>query len=118
MAWCKVVINYLSNIIADYQQEWNQKLYLFLMAHRALAYKTIGHNTSYVVFGRVLRLTCELKFGFKPNEALVGDDYSSNLRHRIGENQDRVRTVYEASDRMKKHNHIRAIINVGPGLAV
>lgn len=105
----RTVIKYLSKVVADHQRDWDQQLHLFLLAYRASIHETTGHSPANVLFGRELRLPCDLKFGFKPNEEVVGDDYVSKLRKRMDEIHDRVRAnIHEASDRMKEHYDIRA----------
>lgn len=69
----RTVTKYISKVLADYERDWDQQLYLFLMAWRASAHETTDQSMSNVVFGRELPLPCDLKFGFKPNEEVEGD---------------------------------------------
>ena len=85
-----------------HQTNWDQHLPSFLLAYRSTVHETTGPKSAVILFGREPRLPCDLKFGFRPNENVVGDDYVSELRKRMGEIHDRVReNIRDASDRMK-----------------
>ena len=105
----RTILRHLSKVVADHQRDWDQHLPLFLMAYRSSVHETTGHSPTSTVFGREIRLPCDLKFGCKPGEDLDGEDYISNLRRRLDEIHDRVRiNIERASDRMKERYDVRA----------
>ena len=100
---------YLSKVVSDHQRDWDQYLHLFLLAYRSSVNETTGQTPANVLFGRELRLPCDLKFGFKPDEEVAGEDYVTNLRKRMDNIHEKVRTNIEgASDRMKERYDIKA----------
>ncbi|GJQ79367.1 hypothetical protein Trydic_g16227 [Trypoxylus dichotomus] len=79
----RAVIKYLSKVIADHQRDWDQHLYFFPLVYRVSTHETTGEMPANVLLGQELRLPCDLKFGFKPKEEMVGEDYVSKLRKRM-----------------------------------
>lgn len=72
-------------------------------------YETTGVSPTKVLFRREPRLSCVLKFGCKPNKGIAVEDYVSNLRRRMDETYDRIRSnIQNASDRMKKRHDVSA----------
>ena len=80
---------YLSKAMSEHQRDWDQYLHLFLMSYRSSVHETTGQTPACVMFGREVRLPCDLQFGSKPGEEVAGDDYVSKLKnkmHNIHEN--------------------------------
>ncbi|GFX47569.1 retrovirus-related Pol polyprotein from transposon 412 [Trichonephila clavipes] len=63
------------------QQDWDQKVPLFLLAYRSAVHETTGYSPSQMLFGRDLRLPCDLLFGRPPDTPSSPEEYVQNLRH-------------------------------------
>lgn len=99
----KTMIKHLSKVVSGHQRDWDEHLPLFLMAYRASVNGSTSQSPANVLFGRELRLPCDLKFGCKPGEDLAGEDYVSRLRRRLDDIHEQVRrNIQDASDRMKE----------------
>lgn len=98
----KTMEEHLSKVVEDHHQDWDQHLPLFLMAYRAAVHDTTGLTPAKIVFGKELRLPCDLVFGSPNNEEMEAQDYADMLREKL-------RTIHAvaserirlASDRMK-----------------
>ncbi|GFU83029.1 retrovirus-related Pol polyprotein from transposon 412 [Trichonephila clavipes] len=55
------------NFVSANQQDWDQKVPLFLLAYRSAVHETTGYSPSQMLFGRDLRLPCDLLFGRPPD---------------------------------------------------
>lgn len=101
---------YLSKVVSDHQRDWDQYLHLFLMANRASVHETTGQTPACLMFGRELRLPCDLEFGSPPAEQdVAGEDYATKLKERLIEIHDRARKNNQiASDRMKNRYDVKA----------
>src|SRR3978361_703292 len=67
------------------------------------------HTPAKVVFGREIRLPCDLAFGTPSSEALEVGDYAEQLRKRLLDIHDLVRErIRLASDKMKARYDLRA----------
>jgi hypothetical protein len=79
------------------------------MAYRSSVHETTGQTPANILFGRELRLPCDLVFGSKPGEDLAGEDYVTDLRRRMDDIHEQVRTNIQASSgRMKDQYDIKA----------
>jgi len=95
--------------VSDHQRDWDEHLHLFLLAYRSSMHETTRQSPANIVFGRELRLPCDLKFGCKPGEDLADDNFVTNLRRRMDDIHRRVRTnIEQASDKMKDRYDVRA----------
>ncbi|GFU90082.1 retrovirus-related Pol polyprotein from transposon 412 [Trichonephila clavipes] len=56
----RTILNNLSLMVSKNQQDWDQKVPLFLLAYRSAVHETTGYSPSRMLFGRDLRLlvTC------------------------------------------------------------
>src|SRR5436190_5845630 len=105
----RTINKYLSKVVSDHQRDWDNYLHLFLLAYRASVHETTGQSPAKIIFGHELRLPCNLNFGIKPGEEIAGEDYVSDLRHRMEDIHNRVRTnIQSASDQMKIQYDVRA----------
>ncbi|GFS73665.1 retrovirus-related Pol polyprotein from transposon 412 [Trichonephila clavipes] len=59
----RTILNNLSLMVSKNQQDWDQKVPLFLLAYRSAVHETTGYSPSQMLFGRDLRLPCDLLFG-------------------------------------------------------
>jgi transposase InsO family protein len=55
--------DYLRKVVASHQNDRDERLHLFLLAFRASTHDTTGLTPAKLVFGRELRLPCDLLFG-------------------------------------------------------
>ncbi|POS82770.1 hypothetical protein EPUL_005785, partial [Erysiphe pulchra] len=100
---------YLAKVVSEHQRDWDQYLHLFLLAYRSSINETTGQTPANVIFGREVRLPCDLQFGIRPNEDIAGEDYVATLRRRMDDIHERVRTnINAASDRMKERYDVKA----------
>lgn len=101
---------YLSKVVSEHQKDWDEYLHFFLMAYRSSVHETTNHSPACIIFGREMRLPCDLKFGCRPGEReTVGDDYVGKLRKRMDAIHTSVRQHTRiSSDRMKEQYDVRA----------
>jgi hypothetical protein len=50
-------------VVSSYQRDWDERLPLVLLVYRVSTHETTGVTLPNVVFGRELRLPCDLMFG-------------------------------------------------------
>lgn len=74
---------YLPKMISGHQRNCDRHLPLFLMAYHSAVHETTGHTHSMVLFGRKVKLSCDLASGRKPDEKVVGKVCISNLQQRM-----------------------------------
>ncbi|KAK9872576.1 hypothetical protein WA026_018708 [Henosepilachna vigintioctopunctata] len=93
---------YLSKVVADHQKDWDKHLPVLLMAYRESVHDTIGHTPAKVLFGRELRLPCDLLVGSPEEVRLEVGTYADERRLHLNQIHELVRDKIEAStDRMK-----------------
>ncbi len=106
----RTIGKFLSKAVSDHQKDWDEYIHLFLLAYRSAIHETTGQTPASVIFGRELRLPCDLQYGAKPGEDLVGEDYVTDLRRKMNAIHDRVRTnIQVASDKMKERYDVQAV---------
>ncbi|GFX31590.1 retrovirus-related Pol polyprotein from transposon 412 [Trichonephila clavipes] len=79
----RTILNNLSLIVSKNQQDWDQKVPLFLLAYRSAVHETTGYSPSQMLFGRDLRLPCDLLFGRPPDTPSSPEEYVQNLQARF-----------------------------------
>ena len=100
---------HLSKLVNEHQDDWDRHIPLFLMAYRAAVHNSTGETPSSLLFGRELRLPCDLQFGTSNRENISTTDYVQDLRARLDEVHNNVRRrIQIASDRMKTRYDLRA----------
>ena len=98
----RTINKYLSKVVTDHQRDWDKYLHLFLLAYRASVHETTGQSPAKIIFGRELRLPCDLNFGTKRGGEIAGEDYVSELRQRMEDIHNRVRrNIQIAINRIK-----------------
>jgi hypothetical protein len=75
----KTIKEHLLKVVASNQRDWDEKLPLFLLAYRASTHDTTGLTPASLVFGRELRLPCDLLFGVPPVKERPTTDYAAEL---------------------------------------
>jgi hypothetical protein len=66
--YMKTVEQHLRKVVPSHQREWDERLTFFLLAYRASTHDTTGSTPASLVFGRELRLPCDLLFGAPPDK--------------------------------------------------
>ncbi|XP_033607654.1 uncharacterized protein LOC117282386 [Cryptotermes secundus] len=100
--YVKTIEEHLRKIVASHQRDWDERLPLFLLAYRASIHDTTGLTPASLVFGRELRLPCDLLFGVPPGKELPVTDYAADLVEHLHDIHDYARKHLKlASDRMK-----------------
>jgi hypothetical protein len=61
------------------KRDWDARLPVFLLAYRASTYDTMGLIPASLVFGRELRLPCDLLFWAPPDKERPTIDHGANL---------------------------------------
>ncbi|GFT98290.1 retrovirus-related Pol polyprotein from transposon 412 [Trichonephila clavipes] len=79
----RTILNNLSLMVSKNQQDWDQKVPLFLLAYRSAVHETTGYSPSQMLFGRDLRLPCDLLFGRPPDTPSSPEVYVQNLQARF-----------------------------------
>jgi hypothetical protein len=75
----KTIEEHLGKVVASHQRNWDERLHLFLLAYRASTHDTMGLTPASLVFGRELRLPCDLLCGVPPNKERPTTDYATGL---------------------------------------
>ncbi|GFX23935.1 retrovirus-related Pol polyprotein from transposon 412 [Trichonephila clavipes] len=79
----RTILNNLSLMVSKKQQDWDQKVPLFLLAYRSAVHETTGYSPSQMLFGRDLRIPCDLLFGRPPDTPSSPEEYVQNLQARF-----------------------------------
>jgi hypothetical protein len=61
--YIKTIEEHLRKVVASHQRDWDERVPLFLLAYRASTHDTAGLTPAKLMFGRELRLPCDLLFG-------------------------------------------------------
>jgi hypothetical protein len=86
----------------SHQGDLDEGLPLFLLAYRASTHNTTGLTPASLVFGRELRLPCDLLFGVPPDKERPTTDYVGDLVDHLHDIHNYVcQHLKLASDRMK-----------------
>ncbi|UYV63183.1 K02A2.6-like [Cordylochernes scorpioides] len=105
----KTMEEHLSKVVEQHQRDWDVRLPPFLMAYRAAIHETTGQTPAKIMFGRELRLPCDLEFGSPGEPPAEVTDYVNNLRSILLETHELVRAkIRTASHRMKTRYDQRA----------
>ncbi|GFV80252.1 hypothetical protein TNCV_725541 [Trichonephila clavipes] len=75
----RTFLNSLSLLASNNQQDWDNKLPLFLLAYRSAVHETSGYSSSQMLFGRDLRLPVDLLFSQPPDAPLASEEYIEKL---------------------------------------
>jgi hypothetical protein len=100
--YVKTIEEHLRKVVSTHQRDWDERLPIFLLAYRALTHDTTGMTPANMVFGRELRLPCDLMFGAPPDKEQSTTDYVADLVERLHDTHHYARRhLTVASDRMK-----------------
>jgi hypothetical protein len=100
--YIKTIKEHLRKFVASQQRDWDNRLPLFLLAYRASTHDTPGLTPASLVFGRGLRLPCNLLFGVTPDKETPTTDYVADLMYHLHNIHNYAcQHLKLASDRMK-----------------
>jgi hypothetical protein len=100
--YVKTIEEHLRKVVSTHQGDWDERLPIFLLAYRASTHDTAGMTPANMVFGRKLRLPCDLLFGAPPDKEQSTTDYVADLVERQHDTHHYARPYLRvASDRMK-----------------
>jgi transposase InsO family protein len=100
---------YLTKVVSERQDDWDRHIPLFLLAYRGAVHDTTGETPSNILFGRELRLPCDLQFGSAPAMEHSVSDYVVELQEKLSSVHNGVRNKIKlSSDRMKARYDLRA----------
>jgi hypothetical protein len=74
--YVKTIEEHLRKVVSTHQRDWDERLPIFLLAYRASTHETTSVTPANMVFGRELRLTCDLMFGAPPDKEQSTTDYT------------------------------------------
>ncbi|KAG8236085.1 hypothetical protein J437_LFUL015429 [Ladona fulva] len=100
--------HYLAKMVSSHQRDWDKHLPFFLMAYHSAIHELTGQTLAKVLFGLELKLLCNLVFGTRPDEDVVGEDYILRMWKKMDDIHEQV--CYQlniASDRIKEHYNIQ-----------
>ena len=88
--------------VYTHQRDWDERLPIFVLAYRASNHETTGVTPGNMVFGRELRLSCDLMFGAPLDKEQSTTVYNAALVERLHDMQQfDPQNLKVASDRMK-----------------
>ncbi|KAF8778512.1 Retrovirus-related Pol polyprotein like [Argiope bruennichi] len=103
------ILNHLSIHVSMNQQDWDRKLPMFLLAYRSAVHETTGFTPSQMLFGRELRLPCDLLFGRPPDVPSSPEEYVHELQERLESVHEFARNRIDiATEKMKTRYDTRA----------
>ncbi|GBM94686.1 Retrovirus-related Pol polyprotein from transposon 412 [Araneus ventricosus] len=105
----RTILNHLSLFVSRNQTDWDTHLLLFLLAYRNAEHEVTGLIPAEMLFGRTLRLPCDILFG-RPSETTSSpNEYIKNLETRLESVHVFARErIKLASEGMKTHYYSRA----------
>jgi hypothetical protein len=77
--YVKPVDEQFRKVVCTHQWDWDERLPIFLLAYRESTHETTGVTPSSMVFGRELRLPCDLMFGAPPDREQFATSYAADL---------------------------------------
>jgi len=100
--YVKTIEEHLRKVVSTHQRDWDERLPIFLLDYRASTHETTGVTPATMVFGRELRLPCDLMFGAPPDKEQSTMDYTAATVERLHNIHHFARQHLKmASDRMK-----------------
>ena len=73
----------MRKVFFTHQRDWDEWLPIFPLVCRASTHETTGVTLANMVFGRELRLHCDLKFGAPLHKEQLTTDYTVALVERL-----------------------------------
>ncbi|GBM09461.1 Retrovirus-related Pol polyprotein from transposon 412, partial [Araneus ventricosus] len=105
----RTILNHLSLFVSRNQTDWDTHLPLFLLAYRSAEHEVTGLTPAEMLFGRTLRLPCDILFGRPSETPSSPNEYMKNLEARLESVHAFARErIKLASERMKTRYESRA----------
>ncbi|GBM48452.1 Transposon Ty3-I Gag-Pol polyprotein [Araneus ventricosus] len=79
----RTILNHLSLFVSRNQTDWDTHLPLFLLAYRSAEHEVTGLTPAEMLFGRTLRLPCDILFGRPSETPSSPNEYMTNLEARL-----------------------------------
>ncbi|GBM48620.1 Transposon Ty3-I Gag-Pol polyprotein [Araneus ventricosus] len=79
----RTILNHLSLFVSRNQTDWDTHLPLFLLAYRSAEHEVTGLTPAEMLFGRTLRLPCDILFGRPSETPSSPNEYMKNLEARL-----------------------------------
>ncbi|GBM55011.1 Retrovirus-related Pol polyprotein from transposon 412 [Araneus ventricosus] len=79
----RTTLNHLSLFVSNNQTDWDTHLPLFLLANRSADHEVTGFTPADMLFGRTLRLPCDILFGRPSGKPSSSNEYLNNLEARL-----------------------------------
>ncbi|GFW52475.1 retrovirus-related Pol polyprotein from transposon 412 [Trichonephila clavipes] len=73
----RTILNNLSPMVSKNQQDWDQKVPLFLLAYRSAVHETTGYSPSQMLFAGSSS-PCDLLFGRPPDTPSSPEEYAES----------------------------------------
>jgi hypothetical protein len=91
------MVEHLRKVVSTPQRDWDKRLLIFPLAYRALTHETTGITPAKMVFGRRLRLPCDLLFGapLDKEESTTDSAVKFSVRQHLKVASDRMKTHYD-----------------------
>ncbi|GBL92230.1 Transposon Ty3-I Gag-Pol polyprotein [Araneus ventricosus] len=103
------ILNHLALFVSRNQTDWDTHLPLFLLAYRSAEHEVTGLTPAEMLFGRTLRLPCDILFGRPSEMPSSPNEYMKNLETRLESVHAFARErIKLASERMKTRYDSRA----------
>ncbi len=71
----KTLLQYLSKVAAEHQEDWDPYIPLFMLAYRSSIHESTNHTPAMVISGHELRLPCDLEFGTLYKEQILLNEF-------------------------------------------
>ncbi|GBM57276.1 Transposon Ty3-I Gag-Pol polyprotein [Araneus ventricosus] len=105
----RTILNHLSLFVSRNQTDWDTHLPLFLLTYRSAEHAVTGLTPAEMLFGRTLRLPCDILFGRPSETPSSPNEYMKNLEARLESVHAFARErIKLASERMKTRYDTRA----------
>jgi len=105
----RTLLNHLSIFVSKNQTDWDMHLPMLLLAYRSAVHEAIKLSPSEMMFGRSLRLPCDLLFGRPSDTPSSPEQYVRDLESRLESVHQFARErINLVSDRMKARYDIRS----------
>ncbi|GBM33375.1 hypothetical protein AVEN_274293-1 [Araneus ventricosus] len=79
----RTILNHLSLFVSKNQSDWDTHLPLFLLGYRSADLEMTGFTPADMLFGRTLRLPCDIPFGRPSDTPSSPNEYLNNLEARL-----------------------------------
>jgi hypothetical protein len=81
--YMKTIAEKFTKGVSSYQRDWDERIPLFLLAYQASTHETTGVTPAKMVFGRELRLPCDLMFRAPPDKGQSEMNYAADVDERL-----------------------------------